>query len=72
MADLYASGVQVFIDGQDISQYIFGAPFGVIDINNDHWDDIDIGLWVKNAGQHTLVVTTFSGGADVDTRFELF
>lgn len=68
---LYASGVRIFIDGQDISQFVFGQPSGVIDLDNYHWDDIDIGLWVKSPGKHVVVVTTDIGGADVDTRFEI-
>jgi hypothetical protein len=68
---LYASGVRVYIDGQDISQWIFGSPSGVIDEDNWHFDDIDIGIWVKSAGRHSLVVTCDEGSADVDSRFEI-
>lgn len=68
---LYASGVRIFIDGQDISQWIFGAPSGIIDQDNWHFDDIDISNWVKSPGRHSLVVTADEGAADVDSRFEI-
>jgi hypothetical protein len=71
-AELYASGVRVFIDATDISQYVFGKPSGVVDINNWRWDDIDISQWVRSPGQHKLVITTDEGEADVDTRFEVY
>lgn len=67
---LYASGVRVYIDGQDISQWVFDGYSGVIDEDHWHFDDIDIGIWVKTPGRHSLVVTTDIGGADVDSRFE--
>ena len=70
--ELYASGVRVFVDSQDISQYIFGGPSGVVDIEHNRWDDIDLRMWVKSAGQHTLVVTCEIGSVDVDTKFEVY
>lgn len=69
-AFLYASGVRVYIDGQDISQFIFGAPSGLIDSTSNLFEDIDISTWVRSPGGHTLTITTDEGEADVDTRFE--
>lgn len=70
VTELYASGVRVFIDGQDISQFVFGEASGVIDLANNRFEDIDLSIWVKTPGQHSLVVTCEIGWLDVDARFE--
>jgi hypothetical protein len=69
---LYASGVRIFIDGQDISQYVFDGPSGVIDESNYRWDNIDVSNWVRSPGKHKLTITADEGAADVDTTFEVY
>ena len=69
--DLYASGVRVFVDGNDISQYVFKNTFGMIDLSNNFFENIDISQWVRAKGEHSLTITVASGFADVDTRFEI-
>ena len=66
----YPKGVKVWVDGQDISTFVFNKDKVDTDITMREWNDIDISVWCRVPGRHTLTVTSETPGR-VETRVEI-
>ena len=68
----YPAGLKVFIDGKDVTWYIFGSA--TIDPSSDRntWRDTDIATYLrKTPGLHTIEVTSENGNGRIEARVEV-
>ena len=78
MADYYAylgelsypSGLKLFLDGQDITQFVFGSDTVTPDVSLNKWKDVDLTAYIKTPGRHILTVTAETPGK-IDARIEV-
>lgn len=71
MAASFPAECKVFIDEIDCTYWLFGSDTITPTELQHRWRDIDISMYVKGAGLHTLKVTANSGVGRVDARIEL-
>jgi hypothetical protein len=68
----YPSGLKVFIDGKDVTYYLFGKAQLNPDSDNNTWRDKDITTFLrKTPGLHTIEVTSQDGNGRVECRVEI-
>lgn len=67
---VYPSGLRLYIDGTDITQFAFGSATITPTILMNKWKDIDLSTYVDIPGRHTLTITAETPGK-VDTRIEI-
>jgi hypothetical protein len=68
----FITGVQVYMDGEDITQYLFGVSAIDIDENSDVYRNLDLSPFLKTKGDHKLEITCdqYSNGR-VEARLEI-
>jgi hypothetical protein len=66
----YPSGLKVFLDGEDITYYVFGADTITPNLELDKWKDIDLTAFITQPGRHVLAITADTPGK-VDARIEI-
>lgn len=67
----YPTGIQVFLDDEDITYYLFGKRTLDTSVDNFIFRDIDLSPYIKTAGIHQITITTVDSGR-VDVRVEIF
>lgn len=68
----YPSGVRVFIDGKDVTYYIFSQDSIDPSSEQNTWRNIEITRYLRNTpGLHTIEVTAENGNGRVETRVEI-
>lgn len=66
------SGVRVYIDGDDITEYLFGQSY--INIDNDNGDifrDLDLSPFLGTPGNHLLQIYCDNDSGIVEARLEI-
>lgn len=71
MAAAYPTGIRIYIDDKDITNWIFGTDTLELDNINNTWRNIDITSFIKGAGFHTIKITAESGVGRVEARVEM-
>lgn len=71
MAQQYPVGVQVWLDGVDITRWVFGEDLFNPDVVDNTKRDVDISSWIKGPGLHRLEVTCTGGVGRVESRVEV-
>ncbi len=66
----YPKGIRVFVDGEDISQYVFGKASVDATLTMHQWNEIDLSVYCRTPGRHVLSVTSESPGR-VESRVEV-
>ena len=63
---MYPEEVRIFIDGRDVTSWIFGES--TINPNDAKfsWQNIDITSFVRSRGTHTIEITAESGQGRVE------
>lgn len=69
-AMIIPSGIRVWVDDQDITQWVFGVPVLNPTEIIQKWHDIDISQYVRGPGRHILKVTADVPGK-IDARIEV-
>lgn len=67
----YPSDVKVYIDGNDVTEWIFGTDTVTLTDVNNSFQNIDISSLVQDAGRHTIEVTCDAGVGRVEARVEI-
>lgn len=67
----YPTGIQVLLDDEDITYYLFGKR--TLDTSSDNFifRDIDLSPYIKTPGNHEIRILTADSGR-VDVRVEIF
>lgn len=68
---MYPSDVKVYIDGKDVTKWIFGSETVTISNVNRVWKNIDITSFIKGFGSHKIEVTCGAGVGRVEARVEI-
>lgn len=68
----YPTGVQIFLDDEDITYYLFGKNTLDTSIDNFTFRDIDITPYCHVPGVHVIEVRAVTGGGRVEIRAEIF
>jgi len=68
---MYPTDVKVFLDGKDITKYIFGTDTIVLSNVNNTWRNIDITPHIKGPGLHKIEITAATGVGRVEARVEV-
>lgn len=71
MAAEYPNDIQVFLDGEDITYFIFEEDTFNPDSTNYIIRNIDLTAFVQSAGVHTLRIVAGDGNGRVDARFSV-
>jgi hypothetical protein len=66
----WPSGVKVYMDGEDITQFAFGVESLTPDNFTAAFNDVDLSVYAKGAGRHTLSMTAETVGG-VNARIEV-
>ena len=66
----YPSGLKLFLDGEDITYWVFGTDTITPDLETNKWKDIDLTAYIYTPGRHILTVTADTPGK-VDARIEV-
>jgi hypothetical protein len=66
----WPSGMRLWVDGEDITNYAFGTDTINPDLVHNKWNDIDLSMFVKNPGRHVITVSSETPGT-VDVRVEI-
>lgn len=67
----YPSDIRVFIDGKDVTKYIFGSDTITLTNVNRAWKNIDITSHIRNIGEHKIEITAGNGVGRVEARVEI-
>lgn len=67
----YPTGIQIFLDDEDITYYLFGSRTLDTSIDNYIFRDIDLTQYMDVPGIHTLKITTADAGR-AEVRVEIF
>jgi len=68
---MYPTDVKVFIDGVDVTKWIFGVDTVTLTNVDNTWRDIDISSFIKGVGIHQIQVTAGGGVGRVEARVEI-
>ena len=68
---MYPTDVKIFIDGKDVTKWIFGAATVTLSSVNNTWRNIDISSFVRGAGLHKIEITAGNGVGRVEARVEI-
>lgn len=63
---MYPEGVKIFIDGKDVTRWVFGATSVNPTIERYSWTNIDITQFVRGKGVHTIQITAEAGVGRVE------
>lgn len=64
----FPSECKIFIDDIDCTYWLFGSDTITPTELQHRWRDVDISIYVKEVGLHTLKVTATAGVGRVDAR----
>lgn len=67
----FPTDCRVFIDNVDCTQWLFGSETITPTLIKHIWRNIDLSLYVKGPGLHTLKITADAGVGRVDARVEI-
>lgn len=68
----YPANLKVYIDGKDVTYYLFGVNFLSPTNELNIWRDIPISTYLrKTPGIHTIEIVPQSGAGRVDVRVEI-
>lgn len=67
----YPSDIKVYIDGNDVTEWIFGTETLTLSDVNNSFNNIDISSLVQDVGRHTIEVTCAQGVGRVEARVEI-
>lgn len=68
---MYPTDVKVFIDGVDVTKWIFGTDTVTLTNVDNTWRDIDVSSFIKGPGIHKIEVTCGGGVGRVEARVEI-
>lgn len=68
---MYPENVRVFIDGKDVTEWIFGEDTITPTAAKHNWSNIDITQFVKARGTHTIEITAEAGVGRVEVIVEI-
>lgn len=68
---MYPENVRVFIDGKDVTEWIFGTDTVTPTAALHNWSNIDITQFVKAKGTHTIEITAEAGVGRVEVIVEI-
>lgn len=68
---MYPTDIKVFIDGVDVTKWIFGVDTIELTNLNNTWRGIDISPFIKGPGMHQIQVTAGGGVGRVEARVEI-
>jgi protein-tyrosine phosphatase len=68
---MYPENVRIFIDGKDVTEWLFGEDTITPTIAKHSWTNIDITQFVKARGKHVIEVTCEAGVGRVELIVEI-
>jgi hypothetical protein len=68
---MYPSDIRVFIDGRDVTKWIFGTETVTLTNVNRDWKNIDISSFIRGPGLHKIEVTAGAGVGRVEARVSI-
>lgn len=68
---MFPENVRIFIDGKDVTEWIFGDDTITPTTGKHSWTNIDITQFVKNKGNHIIEVTCEAGVGRVEIIVEI-
>jgi hypothetical protein len=68
---MYPENVRVFIDGKDVTAWIFGEDVITPTVAKHNWSNIDITQFVKAKGTHVIEITAEAGVGRVEVIVEV-
>jgi len=68
---MYPENVRVYIDGRDVTEWIFGEDFITPTAAKHVWSNIDITQFVKSKGTHIIEITCEAGVGRVEVIVEI-
>lgn len=68
---MYPENVRLFIDGKDVTSWVFGADTITPSEAKFAWRNIDITQFVRSKGVHTIELTAESGVGRVEIIVEM-
>lgn len=68
---VFPENVRIKIDGEDVTEWIFGSETITPTTAKHSWTNIDITQFVKNRGSHIIEVTCESGVGRVEIIVEI-
>jgi len=69
---MYPEEVRIFIDGKDITTWVFGVPTINPSIEKFSWTNIDITQFVRSKGVHTIQITAEAGVGRIELISRVF
>lgn len=69
---MYPEGVRVYIDGKDVTNWMFGQDSINPSDAQHSWFGIDITQFVREKGRHVLEITAEAGAGRVEAVVEIF
>lgn len=63
---MYPENVRIFIDGKDVTSWIFGSDTITPSDAQFSWSNIDITQFVRSKGTHIIEITAESGVGRVE------
>lgn len=71
MAQQYPTGCKLYVDGVDVTKWVFGTS--TIDPTDtlNTWRNIDISTFIKGPGMHKIEITATGGVGRVEARVEI-
>jgi hypothetical protein len=63
--------VRIFIDGEDITEFLFGAESFNVSDSLFIFRDLDLTPFLGSEGNHLLTITGNSYGVDLEARVEI-
>jgi uncharacterized protein (DUF1015 family) len=71
MASTYPTGVQVFIDDEDVTKWIFGVDEIELNDVENSFRNIDLSPYCSAPGEHRLTISCATGVGRVEARIEV-
>lgn len=68
---MYPEKVRMFIDGKDVTSWVFGADTITPTEIKNSWTNVDITQFVRTKGTHTIELTAESGVGRVEIIIEM-
>lgn len=68
---MYPENVRIFIDGRDVTTWVFGADTISPTDEKFSWSNIDITRFVKTKGTHTIRIVPEAGVGRVEVIVEM-
>lgn len=68
---MYPENVRVFIDGKDVTEWLFGEDVITPTAARHNWTNIDITQFVKGRGTHQIEIACEAGVGRVEVIVEI-